>query len=54
MSLPNPKAIVSASSDNEVKTKTTASTTSKDASGDKHETKTADDKVKIKTVQQGQ
>ncbi len=45
MSVPDLKAIMSASSDDEVKTNTTASTTSEDASGDEHETKTADDEV---------
>ncbi len=45
MSVPNLKSIVSASTNDEVKTDTTASTTNKDASGDEHETKTADDEV---------
>ncbi len=45
MSVPYLKAVVSVSKDDEVETETTASTTSEDASGDEHETETADNKV---------
>ncbi len=50
MSVPDLKAIVSASSDDEVETKTTNSTTSNDISGDELETKADDDEVEIKTA----
>ncbi len=52
-SVPDLKAIVSASSDNKVKTKMTSSSTRNDTSGNDLDTKTTNDEIEIKTAKDG-